>query len=73
MALAGLDAAAAMQQYVDRVAAWLPPPGPEEGEASSADAAAGGCGSGGGGELSFGTASVSTMGAIGLDGRCVYD
>lgn len=89
-ALAGLDAAAAMQQYVDRVAAWFPPPAADadadakggpggEGGPNRAlsDAAAGaggdaGAGAGGdGGELSFGTGSVSTMGAIGLDGRWV--
>lgn len=76
--LAGMDGATAMQRYVDRVAEWFPPLPSGSGEATLAASGGGGGGGGsggsrggGGGDLSLGSASISTMGAIGLDGRCV--
>jgi hypothetical protein len=72
-ALAGTDAAAAMQQYVNRVAEWFPPAGAHGGSDEVSGGGGGGGGGGeGGGELSFGAAGLVGMGAIGLDGRCVH-
>lgn len=81
-ALASVEAAEAMQRYVDSVAQWFPSPPPgNDASASSASAAAAARegsssaaasgGGGGGEELSFGSATVGSMGAIGLDGRYV--
>ncbi len=61
-----------MQQYIACVASWFPSEsGGGSSSAAAAAAAAADSSGAGGGELSFGAAGVSTMGAIGLDGRCV--
>lgn len=70
-ALAGMNAVTAMQRYVDRVTEWFPAASAAVPSGETAAAAASSERGGGEGDLRFGGATVSTMGAIGLDGRCV--